>query len=74
MDNTRHASGLQDFVEGNYYDDLDVARVEKYTLHKETYRKAVEKAKRRYELAKRDYDKILVVLAEARDNIKQVKK
>jgi hypothetical protein len=57
-DNIPHASGLQDFIEGNYYTDKEKARLEFYNMHIKYARQRVESLTKTLEQAKNEQKRI----------------
>lgn len=61
-ENVPHASGLQDFVEGNYYTTIEKAKVEFYDNQRIIAWSSMEKAERAYKKAKEHYNQIELLI------------
>lgn len=66
-----HESGLQDFVEGNYYVTKDEAKLEFYNQQELLVLNRVQKCQRELNSAKSRLEKVKLMLKQARDSIKE---
>ena len=73
-DTCEYGSGLQDFVEGRYYTDINDARVVFYEAQKTLSWARMEEAERRFKDAKDRYDNMTRVVAEAKKCISEKRK
>ncbi len=69
-DNIKYASGLQDFIEGNYYTDENEAKVEFYDKQYYLCSERVRKIKSSLAEAERDFERVKAIIKVAKDNIK----
>jgi hypothetical protein len=69
-ENIEYASGLGDFIEGNYYTTLDEARLEYYEQQRILCWSNMEQKKRLYEEAKNRYDQVELLVKELKHIIK----
>lgn len=68
-DRLEYASGLQDFVEGNYYTTLEEAKIEYYSMFLKEWRWDLERKKRDYEERKMDVEKYEKILKELKESL-----
>jgi hypothetical protein len=73
-ENIPHASGLQDFIEGNYYTTKQEALLEFYRLHNTSYYSNMIRAKDTYERAVKAYERNQNLIKTTIENIKELKK
>lgn len=64
-----HSSGLQDFIEGNYYASKEEARLEFYQLQRILAWSRMEEVERLYKEAKLRYNQIEIILKEIKESI-----
>lgn len=69
-DEMPYAKGLQDFVEGDYYTDLNKAKLAYYTRIEYEYKKSVDACKNRHDQAVRDYEKVKLLVTEIENLMK----
>jgi hypothetical protein len=66
-----HASGLQDFVEGEYYTNHDEARLVLYRQQLDLSRRAVERAEAHLKSEKAQYDKVVLIVTTIMQQLKE---
>jgi len=69
-DDIEYASGLQDFVEGNYYTSETEAKLEFYKQQEILCGSSTEKHRQLYENSKKNYERVKLLVKELRDNLK----
>jgi len=70
-ENIEYASGLGDFIEGNYYTTLDEARLEYYEQQRILCWSNMEEKKRLYEEAKKRHDQVELLVKDLKQIIKE---
>ena len=65
-----HSSGLQDFVEGNYYITKDEAKLEFYQQQEILSWSSMDKKKRLYDESKKSYERVKLLVKELKEIIK----
>jgi len=71
-ENIEYSSGLQDFVEGNYYTDLNKAKLSFYTQQETLAWSNMEQKKRWYEDAVKRHNQVKLLVKELKELIKNV--
>lgn len=72
-DEIEHASGLQDFVEGNYYTSLEEAKLEFYNLQRNLALSNMYEKERLYNESVKRYNQVDKLVSELREFVKAVK-
>ena len=70
-ENIPYASGLKDFVEGDYYTNHDEARLVLYKQQLNLSQRAVEKAEAHLKSEKAHYDKVLLIVTTIMQQLKE---
>ena len=65
-----HSSGLQDFVEGNYYTTKEEAELEFYNHQEILSWSSMDKNKRLYDESKKHYEKVKLLVKELKNKTK----
>jgi len=71
-ENIEYSSGLQDFVEGNYYTDLNKAKLSFYTQQETLAWSNMEQKKRWYEDAVKRHNQVKLLVKDLKELIKNV--
>ena len=72
-DTTEYASGLQDFIEGNYYTTKEQAELEFYEQQRILTWSSMESKKRLYEQALVNYNRVELLVNALKNKIKTIK-
>lgn len=71
-DSIEHASGLQDFVEGNYYTDKREAKLEFYKQQETLSWASMDRQKRLYDKCKENYERVKLIVKNIKEDLKQI--
>jgi len=66
-----YESGLQDFVEGNYYTTKDEAKIEFYRQQELLVMSSIDKHQRLLDSSKSNLERVRLILKQARDSVKE---